>query len=148
MRKPLPPAHRCTEPRSSSDTVATLRFPTYDFTMGFRTVFVLVLVCALVLETGAWSRRRSWYRRRRSYYTRRRSISVPVYASCRAPYTAPGTIMYNCYPPYVHGEACWWRCPSGYRYQSGSPYRQCRNGQWTGTIMFCIYDVVQALLGK
>ncbi|XP_035696252.1 uncharacterized protein LOC118429738 [Branchiostoma floridae] len=121
--------------------------------MRFRAVFVLVLVCALVLETEAWSRRRSYYTRRRSYYTRRRSFytrrrTISASASCPAPYTAYPSIKYNCYPPYVHGEACWWRCPTGYRYHSGSPYRQCNNGRWTGTIMFCIYDVVSALFGK
>ncbi|XP_035694449.1 uncharacterized protein LOC118428473 [Branchiostoma floridae] len=104
-------------------------------------LLVLLIVCVVAWESVGSTRTL------RRIYTRRRPTIAPL-ASCPEPFTAPGTIKYNCNPPYVHGEACWWRCPPRYRYQSGSPVRQCKDGQWTGTIMFCVPDLFQALFGN
>eukprot|EP00058_Branchiostoma_floridae_P013727 XP_002599215.1 hypothetical protein BRAFLDRAFT_64433 [Branchiostoma floridae] len=67
-------------------------------------LLVLLIVCVVAWESVGSTRTL------RRIYTRRRPTIAPL-ASCPEPFTAPGTIKYNCNPPYVHGEACWWRCP-------------------------------------
>ncbi|XP_066292580.1 uncharacterized protein [Branchiostoma lanceolatum] len=88
----------------------------------WQSVFLLLLICALVLESDAF-----WKRRRR----RRRS------AGCSAPPNPANTARADCSSPYTHGEKCSYRCHTGYTQVSGNTVKTCSNGQWTGIELVC-----------
>eukprot|EP00058_Branchiostoma_floridae_P021788 XP_002607278.1 hypothetical protein BRAFLDRAFT_125175 [Branchiostoma floridae] len=63
-----------------------------------------------------------------------------VGADCRSsPPFVPNTIRSGCAAPYKHLETCRYQCRRGYSRVTGSTYKRCQNGGWSGSDLICRY---------
>ncbi|XP_019616488.1 PREDICTED: uncharacterized protein LOC109464007 [Branchiostoma belcheri] len=56
---------------------------------------------------------------------------------CSTPPTPANSYRRGCWPPFLHGDTCYYNCLSGYYQGSGNIERTCSSGDWTGSDLEC-----------